>query len=212
MQRPIEILICDDHQLFREGVRSVLEGEPSVTILGEAENGCDCLSRVKECAPDVVLLDIHMPEMDGIACLQQLQKEYPDVRVIALTQFDEQRFVRQMLKHGAMGYVLKTTSKQELLRALNRVMKGQRYLCEAAEQQSHRAAPERPPDPLFPNLSKRELQVLSLICKGHSTKQIADQLDRSPNTIENHRARLFRKTGIQSAPELVRWAVENFLV
>ncbi|MEZ4722625.1 MAG: response regulator transcription factor [Flavobacteriales bacterium] len=207
----IEVLLCDDHKIFRDGIRATLAGVDDVCIIAEAETGIECLERMKEVLPDVVLLDISMPEMDGIECLQQIKLLYPFVKVIALTQFDEKRFIKQMMKFGADGYILKSTSKRELLLALNQVMKNRTYLAEAADNALQEIVSEDPVSQLFPNLSTRERQIIKMLCHEHNTKQIAQQLEISFHTVESHRSNIFKKVGVSNLAGLVRWAVNNDL-
>lgn len=209
MNQTIDILICDDHQIFRDGIKATLGGEPSVHVLGEAESGKQCLELLQTLDPRVILMDINMPEMDGIECLRQVKEHYPDIKVIALTQFDEKRFVKQMLKYGADGYILKSTTKRELLRALNEVLKGRQYFSSDASDIVQGTEGEKEPNRLFPHLSDREKEIIRLLCHEKSTKQIADELSISFHTVESHRANVFRKVGVQNLAGLVRWAVNN---
>ncbi|MEX2597527.1 MAG: response regulator transcription factor [Salibacteraceae bacterium] len=207
--KTVELLLCDDHQIFREGVRATFQAEKSVEIIAEAENGRDCLEKLKKHLPDVVLLDINMPEMDGIEALQIIKKDYPFIKVLALTQYDEKRFVKQMMKFGADGYILKNTSKREMLIAINRVMKNGVYLADEAEATVNNIKAEAETDRLFPNLTKRERQVITMLCHELSTKQIADETGLSVHTIESHRSNIFKKLGVGNVAGVVRWAVNN---
>lgn len=206
---PARIILCDDHAIFRKGLRATLETEASIDIVAEAENGLECLDFVSVYQPDVVFLDINMPEMDGIECLKHIREKHPQTKVIALTQYDEKRFVKQMLKFGANGYVLKSTSRKEMLTAIHRVMSGKTYLAEEAESQMLGLEVDDEPNKLFPQLSEREKQIIKLLCNEFSTKQIAEEIHLSTHTIESHRSNIFKKLGVSNIAGLVRWAVNN---
>ncbi|UTW63181.1 response regulator transcription factor [bacterium SCSIO 12741] len=205
----INLLLCDDHPIFRQGIRNVLANEPEVTILGEASNGKECLELLEILQPDIVLMDIRMPEMNGILCTQKIKERYPDVKIIAMTQFDEIRLVKQMMKYGASGYVLKSSTHSELLKAFREVLKGKKYLTPEIENELAGLTLDQEPDELFPGLSEREHEIVRLICFEMSNKQIAAKLSISDKTVENHRSRIFRKIGVNNLAGLVRWAVNN---
>lgn len=207
--KEIEVIICDDHAIFRDGIKTTLSGQESVKVIAEAENGVECLEAVITKNPHVVLLDINMPVMDGITCLKELKKYYPDTKVIALTQHNEKRFVKQMLKYGADGYILKSTSRKELLLALAQVMKGKVYLAEEPSQALQNLNAEVVPSSLFPDLGDRELQIVKMLCEEYSSKQIADQLNISHHTVESHRSNVFKKIGVSNVAGLVKWAIYN---
>jgi len=207
--KEIEVIICDDHAIFRDGIKTTLFGQESVKVIAEAENGVECLEAVKTRNPHVVLLDINMPVMDGITCLKELKKDYSDIKVIALTQHNEKRFVKQMLKYGADGYILKSTTRKELLLALAQVMKGKVYLAEEPSQALQNLNAEAVPSSLFPDLGDRELQIVKMLCEEYSSKQIADQLNISHHTVESHRSNVFKKIGVSNVAGLVKWAVNN---
>jgi DNA-binding NarL/FixJ family response regulator len=206
-----KIILCDDHAIFRQGIRATLATEDSVEILAEAENGLECIDLVERFSPDVLFLDINMPDMDGLECVQEVKKRFPDVKVITLTQYDEKRFVKQMMKFGADGYILKSTSRKEMLTAIQRVMSGKQYLAEEADRHLQGLQTEDEPNRLFPQLSDREKEIIKLLCNEKSTKQIAEEIFLSANTIESHRANIFKKVGVSNVAGLVRWAVHNGL-
>lgn len=203
------IILCDDHAIFRKGLRATLESEQSIEIVAEAENGLECLDFIAKFDPNVVFLDINMPEMDGIDCLKVIREKFPETKVIALTQYDEKRFVKQMLKFGANGYILKSTSRKEMLTAINRVVSGKVYLAEEAENHVLGLQSEDQPNKLFPQLSEREKEIIKLLCNELSTKQIADQIHLSTHTVESHRSNILKKVGVSNIAGLVRWAVNN---
>ena len=206
LQPEIDIVLCDDHQIFKDGIKSTLNDVKWIKIWDVASNGEECIEEIKKHNPNVVLLDINMPVMDGIECLKIIKSDFPSIKVIALTQFDEKRFVKQMLKYGADGYVLKSTTKKELLTAIKTVLSGNQYLADVVDPKTTSAKEN---SSLFPELSPREVDVLKLLANEKSTKQIADELFISFHTVESHRANLFRKLEVKNLAGLVKWAVNN---
>ena len=212
-QPPIKVLVADDHQLMIDGIKTVLEDVPEIQITEEAHNGLEVLSRVKHSPVDVVLLDINMPQMDGLDCCKILTKTYPEVKVVVLSQFAEKRFVKRMIKYGASGYVLKDTSKDELITAITKVHEGGTYFSDklSISMLQHEINGSSY-DPLFPKLTSRETEILKYICDEHSSHEIAEKFNLSFHTVESHRANLMNKAGVSKTAGLVRWAVENDLL
>jgi len=212
-QTPIKVLVADDHQLMIDGIKTVLQDVPEIQITEEAHNGLEVLSRVKHNPVDVVLLDINMPQMDGLDCCKILTKTYPEVKVVVLSQFSEKRFVKKMIKYGASGYVLKDTSKDELITAITKVHEGGTYFSDklSISMLQHEISGSKY-NPLFPKLTTREKEILKFICDEHSSNEIADKFNLSFHTVETHRANLMNKAGVSKTAGLVRWAVENDLL
>lgn len=210
IQPVIKVLIADDHQLLIDGIKTVLKDVPSIQIAAEAHNGLEVLSLLKDIQIDIVLLDINMPQMDGLDCCRILTKSYPDVKVIVLSQFSEKRFVKRMIKYGASGYVLKDTSKDELITAIEKVYSGGTYFSDKLSiSMLQNEISGSAYDPLFPKLTAREIDILKLICDGQSTQQIADHFCLSFHTVETHRANIILKSGVNNSAGLVKWAIEN---
>lgn len=207
----INILIADDHPLLIDGIKTTLSDIGDFHICHEAGNGYHVLEYLDSGgAVDVVLMDINMPKLDGLECTKALSRKYPEVKVIALSQYDEKRFVKRMVKNGAKGYLLKDSGKDQLEEAIRKVHAGENYFC---ERLSVRLVEQELKDEnissLFPKLSKREREVLNLICQEFSTQEISEKLFISFHTVESHRANLMYKAGVKNTAGLVRWAVEN---
>ncbi len=210
----IKVMIADDHPLMIDGIKNTLSDSQEVEIIAEASNGYEVLKHLDSGVPvDVILMDINMPKLDGLDCTRKVSQQHPGVSVIALSQYDEKRFVKRMMKNGARGYLLKDSSRDDLLEAIKAVYKGENYFSSrlSASMVSQELKLEKT-NALFPKLSQRELEVLNLICKEYCSNEIADKLFISFHTVESHRAKLMQKGGIKNTAGLVRWAVENDFV
>ncbi len=207
----INILIADDHQLMISGIKSALSGIEDFEFVAEAGNGYQVLEILESgIRVDVILMDINMPKLDGLSCTKMVKKKYPDVRIIALSQYDEKRFVKLMVKNGASGYILKDAGIDILETAIRKVHAGENYYCDRLSvrllEQELKAENIRS---LFPKLTEREVEVLNLICQEFSSQEVSEKLFISFHTVESHRANLMQKAGVKNTAGLVRWAVEN---
>lgn len=209
----VNILIADDHQLLIDGIKSTLAGVEDIQVIGEANNGYQVLEKLESgLNVDIILMDINMPKMDGLVCTKMIHHNFHGVRVIALSQFGEKRFVKQMVKNGASGYLLKDVGKDELLRAIRMVYNGENYYYDQGSLRLINAELKTEDTvSLFPKLSERESEVLKLIGEEMSSQDIADKLSLSLHTVENHRANMINKAGVKNTAGLIRWAVENDL-
>ncbi len=207
----INILIADDHQLLIDGIKATLHDIPDFNFVHEVYDGYQVIRALETGEKvDIVLMDINMPKMDGLDCTKIISKKFPLSRVIALSQFGEKRFVKQMIKFGAYGYLLKDADKDVLEAAIRTVHSGEKYFCERLSMALvSQELKNEDTKSLFPKLTNRELDVLNLICKEYSTQEIADKLFVSFHTVEGHRANLLSKAGAKNTAGLVRWAVEN---
>lgn len=204
----IDLFLCDDHEIFRNGLKSTLSGIENLGSITECKNGLECMNALIEKQPHVIFLDINMPVMDGIETLKAIRKKYGEtIKIIALTQYNEKRFVKQMMKWGANGYVLKTTTKQELSLAIQTVLNNGEYLSDEPQKVINKE--EVTPNALFPELSTREKEIIQLLCEEYSTKQIADDLNISFHTVESHRSNIMKKLNVNNVAGIVRWAVAN---
>ena len=207
----INVLIADDHKLLIDGIKSSLEDATDINIAAEAYHGLQVLKILQSGEKiDVILMDINMPQMDGLDCTKIVSKKYPKVKVIALSQYSEKRFVKRMVKYGAMGYLLKDTDKYELIKAIKKVYSGEKYFNERLSMTIlNRELNEENKRHLFPDLTSREKEILTMICQEYSSQDIADRLFISNKTVHNHRANLIIKAGVKNTAGLVRWALEN---
>jgi len=207
----IRLLIADDHQLLIDGIKTALNGVEDIQIVAEANNGYQVLEKLDSgLKADVILMDINMPKLDGLNCTKMVRKKYPESRVLALSQYDEKRFVKQMVKNGASGYLLKDSGRDTLEKAIRAVFNGQNYFEEKLSMRliSQELKMENTSS-LFPKLTDREIEVLRLIGKEFSSQEIADKLFISFHTVESHRANLMLKAGVKNTAGLIRWATEN---
>ena len=210
----IRILIADDHQIIRQGLRALIEKEPDMHVVAEAESGSRTVTLVKELIPNVVIMDVNMPDLNGIEASRQILTELPDMKVIALSMHADHRFVVDMLKAGAQSYLLKECAFEELIQAIRDVMANKTHLSPgvtkgAAKDNASRAATPSPCS--LARLSAREIVVLQLMAEGKSTSQIADLLYISIKTVETHRHRIMEKVGTRSVAELTKYAIREGL-
>ncbi|MTI21563.1 response regulator transcription factor [Fulvivirga sp. RKSG066] len=217
MSKPISIFIVDDHNIVREGFKSIiLEYSPQFLFIGEASNGKEVLSMLSNMSliPDIILMDINMPELNGIECTKTLSKEYPQIKVLALTMVKQSGHIKNMLQAGAMGYILKDCDKEELTKAIDIVYKGGSYFSPAVSHEvmmaMTRIKSEQSEE--AKGLTKRELEILDLIVKDLSNHEIAERLHISPRTVDTHKQNLLGKTHTNSVAGLVVFAIKNNLI
>lgn len=208
----IRLLIADDHQVLRQGLRALLESQADMEVVGEASNGRDVVAIAAQLTPDIVLMDIGMPELNGIDATRQIGEASKTTRIIALSMHADRQFVQGILRAGAAGYLLKDSAFEELADAVRRVASGQAYLSPAIagvvveslqSDSEHGEADD--------SLSAREREVLQLMSEGNSTKEIAQCLHISVKTVETHRRQVMHKLGIFSVAELTKYAIRNGL-
>lgn len=210
----IRVLLAEDHTLVRAGLRALLKDAAGVEIVAETGDGQDALRQICAHRPDVALLDIAMPGLNGLDVLIRVKKECPDVRVIILSMHANDEYVRQALRAGAAGYVLKDAGVNDLEQAIRAAVRGEQYLSPAVsrrviEEYSHGHGAE---PGLSEALTPRQREILQLVAEGHTTKDIAHVLNLSGKTVETHRAQLMERLGIHDVPGLVRYAIRMGLV
>lgn len=211
---PIRLLLADDHKIVRDGLRALLEREDDLEVVGEAENGHDAVRLARKLDPDVVVMDIAMPDLNGVGATRQVQRRHPACRVIGLSVHTDPRFVCQMLEAGAAGYVLKKCAFEELVQGVRAVASGHTYLSPCIARTVQETRVQSPPDGLKPTgseLSPREREVLQLLAEGHGTKQIARRLHVSSKTVDTHRQHVMKKLDIHDVPGLTKYAVRHGL-
>lgn len=213
---PIRILVTDDHAVLRAGLTALLNAEPDLTVVGEASDGSECLRVAQAVQPDVILLDINMPGMNGLEVLPLLRQSAPQSRVLVLTMHDDTTYLRQVLRTGGAGYVLKQAADKELLSAIRTVHSGGTFLHPAHTQALlNEPAPgsaEAESDNRLTQLSEREQEVLTLIALGYSNKEIAEKLFLSVKTVETYKARIMEKLELTTRAALVRFALQHKLL
>jgi DNA-binding NarL/FixJ family response regulator len=210
----IRILLADDHAIVRQGLRSLLEKEPDIEVVGEAENGREAMQLVRELQPDMVIMDITMPGLNGIDTTHEIVSEFPKVKVIALSIHSHKQFITGMLKAGASGYILKECLFGEFVQAIRNVAAGGTYLSPKITDMVVSDYVERlaaTADSSLANLTDRDHEVLQLLAEGKSTKQIALELHVSPKAIEANRRHIMEKLNIHSVAELTKYAVREGL-
>ncbi len=213
--RKITVAIADDHLLFRKGMAALIRDFEGMRLIMEAGNGKELLDKLKEKQPDIVLMDLEMPVMDGMDATAEIAKRYPDVKVIALSQYDEYNLIAHMMKQGASSYLLKTADPEDVEDTIWTVMEKGFHHNEIVSKALHvgmsaKKAVKPGFDPLG-EFTERELDVLKLVCKGFTSAKIAGRLNTSPRTVEKQRKTILHKTGCANSVELVAWAIKRGL-
>ncbi len=213
MEKVCNLIIVDDHSIFRDALKFVLAQSNNINVIAEASNGLEFLKILEETMPDLVLMDIAMPGLNGVDATKEALKKYPDLKIIALSMYGDELYYFQMLEAGAQGFVLKESGSDELLKAITTVMNGDSYfsnhiLCNIIKDFAHEDSKTEPEKKEI-KLSRRESEVLELICAGYSNNEIAARLGISKRTIEGHRSSLISKTGAKNSIHLVLFAMKN---
>ncbi len=210
----LRIMLADDHRLFRDGLRTLLSQQSDMEVVGEAVDGPAVLTSARELRPDILLMDISMPGLNGIEATRRVLAEYPAIRIIMLSMHADQRYVSESLRAGALGYVLKDSAIDELLTAIRTVSRGQRFLSGSIASvilEEYVALAKERANSAFSTLSPREREVLQLLAEGRSTKEMAAHLHVSVKTVESHRKQIMDKLNIHSVAELTKYAIREGL-
>jgi len=211
---PIKIIIADDHRLFREGLVNLLSDSKDIEILAQAENGMDVIAKAKELNPDVIIMDIGMPVLNGVEATVKLLKELPAIKVIALSMHSDKQYIKGMLEAGASGYLFKNCAYDELIEAIHTVNAGKKYLSDKITEimiQDYLGKEERMPES-DSELTERESEILKLIAEGASTSEISELLFVSVKTIGTHKQHLLEKLNLKTSTDLVKYAIKKGII
>jgi DNA-binding NarL/FixJ family response regulator len=210
---PVRVVLADDHEIFRDGFRVMLKKQPGVELAGEAADGEELIKLVEELQPDVVVTDIKMPRLDGIKATKIITKKYPHIGIIALSMFDEENLIIDMLEAGAKGYLLKNAHKDEIIAAVETVYRKQTYYCKHTSRKLTKMIAESSFNPNYPShnpeFTEREILVMQFICQELSSREIAVQLDLSVRTIEKFRENIQEKINARNTAGIVVYAIKN---
>jgi len=214
--KKIRVLIVDDHALVRDGIRALLSLVADVEVVGEAANGKEALEKVKELAPDVVLMDLAMPIMSGLEATRRIRKEFPRTKVLAVTQYDDSEYVIPVIEAGASGFVTKMVAFSELASAIQTAYRGDSFLSPSAasalvEEYQYKASMDGEKDP-YQQLTDREREVLKLTVEGHTAREIAEMLIVSPKTVEWYKTSLMNKLNIHNKTNLIKYAIRKRVI
>jgi DNA-binding NarL/FixJ family response regulator len=198
-----KVFIVDDHYMVIEGIRSLLQNEKGIESVGHAMNASSCLAFLNTMQPDVILMDINLPDKNGIELCREVKTKYPSVQIVGLSSFNQQSFIEKMMESGASGYVLKNATREELCEAIDAVMHGQKYLSDEAA-----SVIKRNEDSKKPILTRREKEVLALIAEGLTNHDIAERLFISTTTVDTHRKNLLAKFEVKNTATLIRMAAQ----
>ncbi len=210
----IKVLVADDHAIVRTGLRALLNDESSMELVGEASGGYEAMELVEKTQPDVLVLDLSMPDLDGISVTRKIKPNFPDLRILILTLHEDEALLKEAIKAGASGYILKRAAESELISAIRIVLRGDLYV----DPSMVRSLLGEPGQPLpaqrtsMENLTPREIDILKLIVEGYTNQQMGEKLNISTRTVEGHRANINDKLGLHSRVELVRYAREHGLI
>ena len=211
----IRVLVVDDHTIVRDGICALLALAGDIEVVGEAANGSEALKIVKELEPDVVLMDITMPIMDGLEATRRIHKEFPRIRVLALTQYDDKEYVFPVIEAGASGFISKVAASLELTSGIRSIYQGDSYLSPSVARlliEDYQHGEGRVIREPYEQLTDRERDVLKLVAEGHTTKEVADILVVSPRTVEGHKTNFMAKLGIHNRTELVKYALRKGII
>ena len=214
--KTITVFLADDHTIVRQGLAKLLEGEPDLRIVGEAENGREAVVKVEKLKPDIVLMDIAMPMLNGIEATRQIRRVCPQTKVIILSMHSHDRYISELFGLGASGYLLKSSTGTDIINAIHTALKGSTYLSPSIsdkviedylslKKKSHQ-------DDLYNRLSNREREVFQMIAEGRSTKEVAEILCLSPSTVKTHRANIMEKLGKDNISQLIQFAIHLGIV
>ena len=215
--KKIKVVIAEDHTIVRKGLCALLQGEPDIEVVGEAENGREAIKIVEKLLPDVVVMDIAMPGLNGLETTRQLTKKFPKLKILILTMHDNEEYIFETLRAGAAGYLIKRSAPNELISAIQSVFRGESFLSPAVSKkviegfvQSGGSAAKEDAD--YGRLTTREREILQLIAEGNALREIASLLHISIKTVESHKAHIMEKLNLRSIAELTQYAIRKGLI
>jgi two-component system response regulator NreC len=213
--RKIRIILVDDHQLVRDGIKALLSGIADISIIGEASGAAELFGELENLKPDLLIMDISLPEISGIEITKKISSEYPEIRVLMLSMYNNEEFIFNSIKAGAKGYLPKNTSREELMEAIYAINTGEEFFGESISKVMLKSYIKRvaqdgkPEEKSSEVLTSREIEILKLYVEGLINKEISDKLDISIRTVETHKNHIMRKLGLKSTVELVKYAIRN---
>jgi len=212
----IRVLVVDDHTVVRDGICALLALAGDIEVVGEADNGREALDRVRELVPDVVLMDVAMPTMDGLEATRRIHREFPQTKVLALSQYDDREYVFSVVEAGAQGFISKTAASSEVVSGIRAVQRGDSFLSPSVAkllvQHYQAGASVRKSQDPYGQLTGREREILKLLAEGYSSQEIADMLIISPKTVEGHKTNLMSKLDIHNRIDLVKYALRKGII
>lgn len=216
LDNTITVFLADDHTIVRQGLAKLLEGEPNLRVVGEAENGREAVDKVGELKPDIVIMDIAMPMLNGIEATRQIRKACPSTKVIILSMYSHDRYISELFSLGASGYLLKSSTSTDIINAIHSALKGETYLSPSI---SHMVIEDyislkkkSPQEDLYNRLSNREREIFQMITEGRSTKEISQILYISPSTVKTHRSNIMEKLNMDNISQLIQFAIHLGIV
>jgi DNA-binding NarL/FixJ family response regulator len=211
----IRVLLADDHRILREGIRALIQDQADMQVIGESEDGLDTMKKVAQLNPDVVVMDIAMPLLNGLEATRQIRRDFPHVRVLILTMHENEEYIRQVLAAGALGYVLKDAAARDLLGAIRSVYQGEAVLSPAITRlviEDYLRWGDIRPEDTTDGLTPREREVLQLIAEGYTNKEIAEIMSLSVKTVQSHRTNLMNKLDLHDRGELIKYAIQKKII
>lgn len=211
----VKIALADDHKIVRDGIKTMLESQPEIEVVAEASNGNEIIERVDDNLIDIVIMDINMPEKDGIEATKKLKNKHPDVKVLALTMSNDDLHIRQMIQAGASGYIMKSAGRKELKDAIEAIMEGKHYFSDEATHSIMMDLVKgkgKSTSPDVVHITDRELEILELIVQEFTNQEIAEKLFISSRTVDAHRRNLLQKTGSRNTAGLVKYAFQHNII
>ena len=211
-----KVIIVEDHKLFREGLKSILSDKAGLEVVGEAGDGLEAIRTVKKCQPDIILLDLSMPKMNGISVMREIKSQFPEIKIMALTIHESDQYVLEAFEAGADGYCLKDAGRNELMVAVDSVLQGKRYISPSVSDnvlEGYLSGRKKLKSKTsWDSITQREREVLKLLGEGYQNKEISDMLHISVKTVEKHRANIMNKLDLHNAAALTAFAIEHGLV